>query len=81
MALRIDYFFRETAQGLKRNGLVAFAAIATVFISLFLVGGAVLIQRQVNLVIEGSLHFQHLIFLWKQLGSELSRSKTQQPDP
>jgi cell division protein FtsX len=38
MALRVDYYFKETLQGLKRNGLVAFAAVSTAFIALFLVG-------------------------------------------
>ena len=51
MALRFDYFFRETFHGLKRNGLVAFAAVSTAFIALFLVGGALLVQREVNLLI------------------------------
>src|SRR3989454_6674788 len=51
MARRVGYYFRETAQGLKRNGLVAFAAVSTAFIALFLVGGALLVQREVGLLI------------------------------
>src|SRR6266545_518845 len=51
MALRVDYYFKETMQGLKRNGLVAFAAVSTAFIALFLVGGALLVQREVGLLI------------------------------
>jgi cell division transport system permease protein len=51
MALRFDYYFKETLQGLKRNGLVAFAAVSTAFIALFLVGGALLVQREVGLLI------------------------------
>jgi cell division transport system permease protein len=51
MALRLDYYFKETLQGLKRNGLVAFAAVSTAFIALFLVGGALLVQREVGLLI------------------------------
>jgi cell division transport system permease protein len=54
MALRIDYYFKETMQGLKRNGLVAFAAISTSFIALFLLGGALLVWREVILLIEQS---------------------------
>src|SRR5919204_3384607 len=54
MALRADYYFRETLQGLKRNGLVAFAAVSTAFIALFLVGGALLVQREVGLLIAGT---------------------------
>ncbi|HEX9375004.1 MAG TPA: permease-like cell division protein FtsX [Actinomycetota bacterium] len=54
MARRFEYYFRETVSGLKRNGLVAFAAVATVFISLFLLGSALLIGKQVNLVVDAS---------------------------
>ena len=50
--LRIDYYLRETASGLRRNGIVAFAAMSTAFIALFLVGLALLIAREFNLVIE-----------------------------
>ncbi len=42
------YFFRETMTALRRNGLVAFAAVSTMFISLFLLGGSLLVQRQVD---------------------------------
>jgi cell division transport system permease protein len=52
MARRVDYYFRETISGLRRNGLVAFAAVSTMFISLFLLGGAQLIGRQIGLVID-----------------------------
>jgi cell division transport system permease protein len=47
---RFGYFFRETATALRRNALVTFAAISTVFISLFLLGGALLVERQVRLM-------------------------------
>jgi cell division transport system permease protein len=50
--VRIEYFFRETASGLRRNGVVAFAAISTAFIALFLFGLSLLIARQLNLIIE-----------------------------
>lgn len=52
MAPRLDSYFKETVQGLKRNGLVAFAAISTAFIALFLVGIALLVQREVRLLIQ-----------------------------
>jgi cell division transport system permease protein len=52
MALRVEYLFREVTSGLRRNGLVAFAAISTTFIALFLFGLALLISRQVSLMIE-----------------------------
>ncbi|GIU97077.1 MAG: cell division protein FtsX [Actinomycetota bacterium] len=49
---RLDAYFRETAAGLRRNGVVAFAAISTAFIALFLFGLALLIARQFDLVID-----------------------------
>jgi cell division transport system permease protein len=49
---RLDYYFRETATGLRRNPVVAFAAVVTAFIALFLFGLALLITREFNLVIE-----------------------------
>lgn len=49
---RLDYYFRETASGLRRNGIVAFAAMSTAFIALFLFGLALLISREFNLVIQ-----------------------------
>ncbi len=52
MAPRFDYFFRETAHGLKRNALVVFAGITTAFVALFLLGMALLVRSQVNLFIE-----------------------------
>ena len=52
MARRFDYYFREATSGFKRNGLVAFAAISTVFIALFLLGLTLLIRREVNLIID-----------------------------
>jgi cell division transport system permease protein len=52
MAPRLDSYLKETVQGLKRNGLVAFAAISTAFIALFLVGIALLVQREVHLLIQ-----------------------------
>lgn len=51
---RLESLFRETTSGLRRNGLVAFAAISTTFIALLLFGLALLISRQVNLMIEAT---------------------------
>ena len=50
MAPRVEYFFRETAAGLRRNGVVAFAAMSTAFIALFLFGLSLLIAREFALV-------------------------------
>src|SRR4249919_3203289 len=52
MAIGIQGYFRETALGLRRNGIVAFAAMSTAFIALFLFGLALLITREFNLVIQ-----------------------------
>ncbi|GIU99169.1 MAG: cell division protein FtsX [Actinomycetota bacterium] len=51
---RLESVLRETVAGLRRNGLVAFAAISTTFIALLLFGLALLISRQVNLLIEAT---------------------------
>lgn len=51
---RFESILRETTSGLRRNGLVAFAAISTTFIALLLFGLALLISRQVNLLIEAT---------------------------
>jgi cell division transport system permease protein len=50
MAPRLESFFRETASGLRRNGVVAFAAMSTSFIALFLFGLSLLIAREFELV-------------------------------
>ena len=47
---RLEQFFRETASGLRRNGVVAFAAMSTSFIALFLFGLSLLIAREFALV-------------------------------
>jgi cell division transport system permease protein len=71
MARRADYYFRETAAGLRRNGLVAFAAVATVFISLFLFGGAQLIGKQIGLVVEQTTQgVEVAVFLRDGLGTD-----------
>ena len=51
---RVEYYFKETFQGLKRNGLLAFAAVSTAFIALFLLGMALLVRREVDLLIEAT---------------------------
>lgn len=50
---RIEFYFRETAAGIRRNGTVAFGAVSTAFIALFLFGLALLIRKEIALVIEG----------------------------
>ncbi len=51
---RLESLLQETVAGLRRNGLVAFAAISTTFIALLLFGLALLMSRQVNLLIEAT---------------------------
>jgi cell division transport system permease protein len=48
MAISVDYVLRETATNLRRNLLMSTAAILTVFVSLALVGGTLLLQQSVN---------------------------------
>ena len=49
---KLEYYLRETASGLRRNGIVAFAAMSTAFIALFLFGLSLLIAREFDLVIQ-----------------------------
>lgn len=48
MAISVDYIARETATNLRRNLLMTTAAVLTVAVSLFLVGGSLLLQQAVN---------------------------------
>jgi len=50
--VRVEYYFRETASGMRRNGTIAFGAVMTAFIALFLFGLALLIRREISLTIE-----------------------------
>ncbi|MEW6059167.1 MAG: permease-like cell division protein FtsX [Actinomycetota bacterium] len=54
MARRFEYYLREVTSGLRRNGLVAFAAVSTTFIALLLFGLALLISRETSLIIEAT---------------------------
>jgi cell division transport system permease protein len=68
---RFSYFFRETVTALRRNALVTFAAISTVFISLFLLGGALLVERQVRLMTgEWAQKVEVTVFLRDDASSE-----------
>lgn len=48
MAKRVGYFFSETATNLKRNLLMTLAAVTTVWVSLFLLGGAMMFGQFVT---------------------------------
>src|SRR5438094_8263053 len=47
MALSVDYVGRETATNLRRHALMPLASILTVFLSLAMVGGALLLKQAV----------------------------------
>jgi cell division transport system permease protein len=49
---RVESYLRETSSALRRNGIMTFAAISTSFIALALVGIALLIRQEFNLVID-----------------------------
>ncbi|MEP7060056.1 MAG: permease-like cell division protein FtsX [Actinomycetota bacterium] len=51
---RFDHYLKETASGLRRNGVVAFAAMSTAFIALFLFGLALIIAREFSLIITST---------------------------
>ena len=51
---RLSYYFNETINSLRRQGLMVFAAVSTVFISLFLFGGALMIGKEVNLILDAT---------------------------
>ena len=74
---RFEYLFRETTSGLRRNGLVAFAAISTTFIALLLFGLALLISRQVSLMIEATTgNVEVAIYLTDPVNPDTVRSLT-----
>ena len=75
---RFEYFFRETTSGLRRNGLVAFAAISTTFIALLLFGLALLISRQVSLMISATTgNVEVAVYLTDPVNPDTVRSLTQ----
>ncbi len=75
---RFEYLFRETTSGLRRNGLVAFAAISTTFIALLLFGLALLISRQVSLMIEATTgNVEVAVYLTDPVNPDTVRSLTQ----
>src|ERR1700751_1143473 len=51
MAPRVGIYVRDTFTAIRRNGMIAFAAISTSFIALFLLGFALLLRQEVNLLV------------------------------
>ena len=85
MAPRVGYYFRETLHGLRRNALIAFAAVSTAFIALFLVGSALLVSREVNLLIDlQTRNVEVSVFLQKDIPPDqqqhLSQLLTNMPE-
>jgi len=75
--VRFEYLFKETTSGLRRNGLVAFAAISTTFIALLLFGLALLISRQVSLMIEATTgNVEVAVYLTDPVNPDTVRSLT-----
>ena len=52
MAPRVSLYLRDTITAIRRNGLIAFAAVSTAFIALFLLGFALLIRQEFNLLVD-----------------------------
>jgi cell division transport system permease protein len=75
---RTDYFWRETASGLRRNGIVAFAAMSTSFIALFLFGLSLLIGRQIDLLIQAvTSNVEVTVYLTDPVKDEIRVSLTE----
>src|SRR5689334_13664564 len=51
MAPRVGIYARDTLTAIRRNGLIAFAAVSTAFIALFLLGFALLLRQEFNKVV------------------------------
>src|SRR6266550_6711682 len=67
---RLAYYFNETINSLRRQGLMVFAAVSTVFISLFLFGGALMIGKEVNLILDATTEkVQVAVFLEDTISS------------
>jgi len=81
MARGIQSYFKETASGLRRNGIVAFAAMSTAFIALFLFGLALLIAREFNLVIDAwTGHVQVAVYLTDSANADTVKLLTDRLD-
>jgi cell division transport system permease protein len=52
MAPRVGIYLRDTLTAIRRNGLIAFAAVSTAFIALFLLGFALLVRQEFNLLVD-----------------------------
>ncbi|MGH2705002.1 MAG: permease-like cell division protein FtsX [Actinomycetota bacterium] len=74
MAFRFEYFLGETVANLRRNILLTLAAISTVAVSLFLLGGVMVLGRIVDNVVgrwEGKVEIN--VFLRDDITPEQSK--------
>lgn len=74
---RLSYYFNETVNSLRRQGLMVFAAVSTVFISLFLFGGALLIGKEVNLILDYTTEKVQVAVFLQDTISDGDRSRLQ----
>ena len=74
---RLSYYFNETVGSLRRQGLMVFAAVSTVFISLFLFGGALLIGKEVNLILDYTTEKVQVAVFLQDTISDGDRSRLQ----
>src|SRR5438034_7398696 len=72
---RLSYYFNETLNSLRRQGLMVFAAVSTVFISLFLFGGALLIGKEVNLILDYTTEKVQVAVFLQDTISEADRTR------
>ena len=64
MAIKAGYYLRETASNLRRNFLMTFTAVLTVLISLFMLGGVMLLCQMVgNVTLQFRGDVQLSVFL------------------
>lgn len=78
MALRTEYFLGETLSNLRRNLLMTLAAISTVAVSLFLLGGVMVLGHVVNNVVgrwEGKVEIN--VFLRDDITPEQTKEQGQ----
>jgi cell division transport system permease protein len=70
MAPRVGIYVRDTLTAIRRNGLIAFAAVSTAFIALFLLGFALLLRQEFNKVVaQTQANIEVSVYLQDSLSS------------
>jgi cell division transport system permease protein len=72
MALKAGYYVRETASNLRRNFLMTFTAVLTVLISLFMLGGVLLLKGTVSNI---TLQFRGNVQLSVYLRNDITQAQ------